>query len=66
MVLIEQVCFLQRFSFEEASADFQLSGKPQPLGRLEFDKESEQERKEITEFFSMLTPFTSVSKSLDF
>lgn len=51
MVLIEQVCFLQRFSFEEASADFRLSGKPQPLGRLEFDKESEQERKEITEIF---------------
>lgn len=66
MVLIEQVFFLQRFSFEEASGDFRLSGNPQPLGRLEFDKESKQERKEITEVFSMLTRFTSVSKSLDF
>ncbi|RIK78495.1 hypothetical protein DCC62_07440 [candidate division KSB1 bacterium] len=62
MVLIEQVCFLQRFSFEEASADFRLSGKPQPLGRLEFDKESEQERKEITEVFSMLTPLLLFQK----
>lgn len=32
-------------------ADFRLSGKPQPFGRLEFDKESEQERTEITEIF---------------